>query len=62
LAAEIVLPLADRPRREVRGAAGLKRVREHFSAEAMVRNTLRIYERIVQSKAAGSEDPALQEM
>ena len=54
--------LASRSLREEMGAAGLKRVRDRFSAEAMVRNTLRVYERIERSKAAGSEDPALQEM
>ena len=62
MAAAIVKLLASRSLREEMGAAGLKRVRDRFSAEAMVRNTLRVYERIERSKAAGSEDRALQEM
>ena len=47
MAAAIVRLLADRGLREKMGAAGLARVRSDFSAEHMVRNTLRVYERVV---------------
>ena len=33
------------------GAAGLARVQKTFSAEHMVRNTLRVYERVVRRNA-----------
>ena len=46
MADAIVRLLADPELRAKMGAAGLARVRERFSAEAMVRNTLRVYERV----------------
>jgi glycosyltransferase involved in cell wall biosynthesis len=46
LAAAIVRLLGDRALRERMGAAGLARVRAHFSVERMVANTLRVYERV----------------
>jgi L-malate glycosyltransferase len=49
LAAAIGRLMADRGLREKMGAAGLERVQNTFSAEHMVRNTLRVYERVVRS-------------
>lgn len=45
-AAAIVRLLSDRALRERMGAAGLARVREKFSVERMVDDTLRIYQRV----------------
>ena len=45
--------LADRALRERMGAAGLARVQERFSAETMVKNTLRVYERLTSTRAGG---------
>ena len=47
MAAAIVRLLGDRALRERMGAAGLARVRERFSVDRMVKDTLRVYERIV---------------
>ena len=46
MAAAIVRLLKDPGLRERMGAAGLERVRARFTSEAMVRNTLRVYQRI----------------
>ncbi len=48
LAAAIVRLLKDRGLRETLGAAGLARVRERFSAERMVQDTLNVYRRVAQ--------------
>jgi glycosyltransferase involved in cell wall biosynthesis len=48
LAAAIVTLLNDRPRRIAMGAAGDRRVRERFSAERMVQDTLDLYRRVSQ--------------
>jgi L-malate glycosyltransferase len=47
MAEAILRLLKDRPLRERMGAAGLARVRAHFTSEIMVRNTVRVYERIL---------------
>ena len=47
MAEAILRLLKDRPLREQMGAAGLARVRAHFTSEVMVRNTVRVYERIL---------------
>jgi glycosyltransferase involved in cell wall biosynthesis len=47
MAAAIARLLGDRALRERMGAAGLARVRERFSVDRMVKDTLRVYERIV---------------
>jgi glycosyltransferase involved in cell wall biosynthesis len=46
LAAAIVRLLKDEPRRAAMGAAGERRVREHFSADRMVQDTLDLYKRV----------------
>ena len=46
MAAAITRLLSDRSLRERMGAAGLARVRELFSAETMVKNTLDVYQRL----------------
>jgi L-malate glycosyltransferase len=46
MAAAIVRLLADPGLRRQMGEAGLARVRTHFSAEAMVQNTLRVYQQV----------------
>jgi glycosyltransferase involved in cell wall biosynthesis len=46
LARAIVALLLDDRARRAMGAAGLRRVRERFSVERMVRDTLRVYERV----------------
>jgi L-malate glycosyltransferase len=46
MAAAITLLLSDRSLRERMGLAGLARVRERFSAETMVKNTLEVYQRL----------------
>src|SRR5687767_10192037 len=46
MSAAIVRLLKDPGLRERMGAAGLERVRARFTSEAMVRNTLRVYQRI----------------
>jgi glycosyltransferase involved in cell wall biosynthesis len=46
MAAAITRLLSDRSLRERMGAAGLARVRERFSAETMVTNTLTVYQQI----------------
>ena len=51
MADAIVRLLADAPLRERMGAAGLARVRERFTAEVMVRNTLLVYERVAGNKS-----------
>ena len=48
MAAAIVRLLKDPGLRERMGAAGLERVRARFTSEAMVRNTLRVYQRIAE--------------
>ena len=48
LAAAIVTLLKDEPRRRAMGEAGERRVRERFSAERMVQNTLDLYRRVRQ--------------
>jgi glycosyltransferase involved in cell wall biosynthesis len=48
LARAIVTLLKDRELRMKLGSAGLARVRERFSAERMVQDTLRVYERVAQ--------------
>jgi glycosyltransferase involved in cell wall biosynthesis len=48
LAKAIVALLKDPQRRERMGAAGLARVRERFTAERMVQETLHVYERVGQ--------------
>ncbi len=47
MAAALVRLLADRGLREQMGAAGLGRVRARFSAETMVKNTLKVYQQVV---------------
>jgi glycosyltransferase involved in cell wall biosynthesis len=47
LAAAIVTLLKDAALRRTYGAAGLERVRARYSAERMVRDTLKVYERLV---------------
>ncbi len=47
MAAAMVRLLADRGLRQQMGEAGLARVRTHFSAEAMVQHTLRVYQQVV---------------
>ena len=46
MAAAIVTLLTDDQARAAMGAAGLARVREHFSAERMVQDTLAVYRRV----------------
>ncbi len=46
MAQAIVRLLTDAPLRRTMGEAGLARVREHFSAERMVQETLHVYERV----------------
>src|SRR5207245_9593057 len=46
MAEAIVKLLSDEQARRAMGAAGLARVREHFSAERMVQDTLEIYRRV----------------
>jgi glycosyltransferase involved in cell wall biosynthesis len=48
LARAIVRLLKDRPLRAKMAAAGLARVRERFSAERMVQDTLTVYQRVAQ--------------
>jgi glycosyltransferase involved in cell wall biosynthesis len=48
LAAAIVTLLEDEPRRRAMGAAAERRVREFFSAERMVQETLKLYDRVAQ--------------
>ncbi|MGB2713448.1 MAG: glycosyltransferase [Vicinamibacterales bacterium] len=48
LAKAIVVLLKDAKKRAKFGAAGLARVRERFSAERMVQDTLRVYQRVAQ--------------
>jgi L-malate glycosyltransferase len=48
LAQAIVVFLKDAKKRAKFGAAGLARVRERFSAERMVQDTLRVYQRVAQ--------------
>ena len=55
LAAAIGRLISDRGLREKMGAAGLARVQSAFSAEHMVRNTLRVYERVVRSDNSQDE-------
>jgi L-malate glycosyltransferase len=54
MAAAIIRLLGDRALRERMGAAGLARVRERFSAEAMVRKTLSVYEHVSTSNSQRS--------
>jgi glycosyltransferase involved in cell wall biosynthesis len=54
LARALVTLLKDRGLRVQFGAAALARVRERFSAERMVQDTLRVYQRVVQRPAAGA--------
>jgi glycosyltransferase involved in cell wall biosynthesis len=46
MARAIVALLTDGHARRTMGAAGLRRVRERFSVERMVRDTVQVYERI----------------
>jgi glycosyltransferase involved in cell wall biosynthesis len=46
LAAAIIRLLKDAPLRQAMGAAGERRVREHFSSERMVQDTLDLYKRV----------------
>ena len=46
MAAALVRLLADSGLRQQMGEAGLARVRTHFSAETMVKNTLRVYQQV----------------
>jgi glycosyltransferase involved in cell wall biosynthesis len=50
MAMAIVKLLADKHLRERMGAAGLARVREHFTAERMVDKTLTVYENVARTK------------
>ena len=54
LAAAIVRLVKDRNLRAKMGDAGLARVHSAFSAEQMVKNTLRVYQRVAQSPTAAS--------
>jgi glycosyltransferase involved in cell wall biosynthesis len=54
LAAAIVRLVKDRNLRAKMGAAGLARVHSAFSAEQMVKNTLRVYQRVAHSRTAAS--------
>jgi glycosyltransferase involved in cell wall biosynthesis len=47
MASALVRLLRDRGLREQMGAAGLTRVRTHFSAETMVKNTVKVYQHLV---------------
>ena len=47
MASAIVRLLADQPLRTRMGEAGRRRVEQRFSVETMVRNTLRVYERVL---------------
>jgi glycosyltransferase involved in cell wall biosynthesis len=47
LAGAIVQLLSDPQRRQEMGAAGLRRVKAHFTSEVMVRNTLKMYRRLM---------------
>jgi glycosyltransferase involved in cell wall biosynthesis len=49
--------LSDRALRERMGAAGLARVRQHFSAEIMVKKTLDVYERLTQPSGGRASRP-----
>jgi len=57
--AEAIISLLGAPeRRQAMGAAGLARVREHFTVERMVDLTLALYERVAgRRRAAGSASP-----
>jgi L-malate glycosyltransferase len=58
LAEAIIALLADPARRQAMGAAGLARVREHFTVERMVDVTLAVYERVAdRRRAAGTGSP-----
>jgi glycosyltransferase involved in cell wall biosynthesis len=54
MAAAIVRLLTDVSLRREMGAAGEARVRERFSAERMVRDTLEVYRRVSSQLAVGS--------
>ncbi len=57
LAEAIIRLLGDPDLRDRMGAAGLARVREHFSAERMVRDTAAVYEQVVQeARGMGTGD------
>ena len=56
LAAAIVRLLGDEDLRGRLGAAGLARVREHFSAERMIGDTLAVYEEVVRAGARASAE------
>jgi glycosyltransferase involved in cell wall biosynthesis len=56
LALAIVRLVMDRGLREKMGAAGLARVQAAFSAEHMVKNTLRVYRRVAQRQVPGSPE------
>lgn len=58
LADAIITLLNDPPRRAAMGAAGLARVREHFTVDRMVERTLAVYERVAdRRRAAGNGRP-----
>jgi glycosyltransferase involved in cell wall biosynthesis len=57
LAAAIVHLLRDEDLRTRMGAAGLVRVRDHFSAERMVRDTLSVYHDTVRTGARAGTEP-----
>jgi glycosyltransferase involved in cell wall biosynthesis len=56
LAAAIVRLVRDRGLREKMGAAGRARVQSAFSAEHMVKNTLRVYQRVAQWQVPDSPE------
>jgi L-malate glycosyltransferase len=58
MAAAIVTLLKDRELRQRMGQAGLQRVREKFSADRMVKNTLRVYQRVALKPHREDEDLA----
>jgi glycosyltransferase involved in cell wall biosynthesis len=58
LAAAVVRLLRDEALRARMGAAGLARVRNHFSAERMVRDTLAVYQDAVQAGTRAGKETA----
>lgn len=58
LAEAVIALLGDPARRQAMGAAGLARVREHFTVDRMVDATLAVYERVAdRRRAAGTPSP-----
>jgi L-malate glycosyltransferase len=56
MAEAIVALLNDEPRRRAMGAAGLARVRERFTADRMVAETLRVYQSVLKGARAEIRD------